>query len=62
VVVRHPVAAYASLVALGTGAFCFVTTENLPVGLLPSMAAGLHTSLPAIGRLVTGYGLTVALA
>ncbi|HEU5158695.1 MAG TPA: MFS transporter [Streptosporangiaceae bacterium] len=46
--------------ALALGAFCFGTTENLPVGLLPLMAADLDRSLSAVGLLVTGYGLTVA--
>jgi DHA1 family inner membrane transport protein len=46
--------------ALALGAFAFVTTENLPIGLLPLIAADLERSLSAVGLLVTGYGLTVA--
>ncbi|MEU6307248.1 MFS transporter [Streptomyces chartreusis] len=48
--------------ALMLAAFTFNTTENLPVGLLALMADDLRVSLAAVGALVTGYGLTVALA
>jgi len=41
-------------------AFTFNTTENLPVGLLSLIADDLNVSLAAVGLLVTGYGLTVA--
>jgi DHA1 family inner membrane transport protein len=57
---RTRIAAVAALGAMTVATFCFVTTENLPVGLLPLMAGDLHTSLSAVGLLVTGYGLTVA--
>jgi predicted MFS family arabinose efflux permease len=50
------------VVALAVGAFSYVTTENLPVGLLPLIAADLRVSPSAVGLLVTGYGLTVAAA
>ncbi|MGY4644672.1 MFS transporter [Cellulomonas sp. URHB0016] len=53
-------ARFAALAALLVATFCFVTTENLPSGLLPLIAADLHTSLSATGLLVSGYGLTVA--
>lgn len=43
-------------------AFTFNTAENLPIGLLELIADGLHVSLPSVGYLVTGYGLTVAVA
>ncbi|MCF1598257.1 MFS transporter [Streptomyces muensis] len=46
--------------ALMLAAFTFNTTENLPVGLLALMADDLRVSLTAVGALVTGYGLTVA--
>lgn len=52
----------AALAGLMVATFCFVTTENLPVGLLPLMAADLHTSLSSVGLLVSWYGLTVAVA
>lgn len=57
---RRPVAAVGAVLALALASFCYGTTENLPVGLLPLMAADLHRSLSAVGLLVTGYGLTVA--
>ena len=50
----------AVVAALALGAFAFVTTENLPIGLLTLIADDLDTSLSAVGLLVTGYGLTVA--
>jgi predicted MFS family arabinose efflux permease len=46
--------------AVMLSAFGFNTAENLPIGLLTSMAADLHVSLPSVGYLVSGYGLTVA--
>lgn len=46
--------------ALMLAAFTFNTTENLPVGLLSLMADDLRVSLTAVGALVSGYGLTVA--
>lgn len=55
-----PRARVAALAALVVATFCFVATENLPGGLLSLMAGGLDTSLSAVGLLVTGYGLTVA--
>ena len=45
--------------ALGGAAFCFVTGENLPVGLLPQLSSGLRVSLSAVGLLVTIYALVV---
>ncbi|MFJ9908455.1 MFS transporter [Streptomyces sp. NPDC101152] len=50
----------AVLAALMLAAFTFNTAENLPVGLLPLMADDLGVSPTAVGALVTGYGLTVA--
>ncbi|MEI5100723.1 MFS transporter [Streptomyces sp. PmtG] len=46
--------------ALMLGAFAFNTTENLPIGILKLMSDDLDKSLSAIGLLVSGYGLTVA--
>ncbi|MFI7405569.1 MFS transporter [Streptomyces sp. NPDC049541] len=50
----------AVVTALMLAAFTFNTAENLPVGLLSLMAADLRVPLGAVGTLVTGYGLTVA--
>ena len=52
----------AVLVALMLAAFTFNTAENLPIGLLELMSQGLRVSLSAVGLLVTGYGVTVAIA
>ncbi|MCG8969627.1 MFS transporter [Streptomyces sp. CL12-4] len=43
-------------------AFTFNTAENLPVGLLELIADSLSVSVSAVGLLVTGYGVTVAVA
>lgn len=41
-------------------ALTFNTAENLPVGLLELISEDLRVSLSAVGLLVTGYGVTVA--
>lgn len=43
-------------------AFTFNTAENLPIGLLDLISGSLRVSLSAAGLLITGYGLTVAVA
>ncbi|MGQ4490922.1 MFS transporter [Streptomyces sp. 372A] len=43
-------------------AFTFNTAENLPIGLLEVISDSLRVSVPAVGLLVTGYGVTVAVA
>lgn len=48
--------------AIMLAAFTFNTTENLPIGLLSLIASDLQVSLPAVGYLVSGYGVTVAVA
>ncbi|MFJ3277637.1 MFS transporter [Streptomyces halstedii] len=52
----------AVLVALMLAAFTFNTAENLPIGLLELISEGLRVSVPSVGYLVTGYGVTVAVA
>ncbi|MGY6023451.1 MFS transporter [Streptomyces spinosirectus] len=42
-------------------AFTFNTAENLPVGLLQLISDSLRVAVSAVGLLVTGYGVTVAL-
>ena len=54
--------AVAALIALTLAVFSYVTTESLPIGLLPLIAKGLDTSASAVGLLVTGYGLVVVMA
>jgi MFS transporter, DHA1 family, inner membrane transport protein len=59
---QRPFAAVLAVAAVGTAAFCYVTGENLPVGLLPQISEGLHSSLSATGLLVTVYAGVVVLA
>ena len=53
--------AVAAVLALSLGCFSFVSTELMPVGVLPAMAAGLNVSLGAAGYLVTIFAFMVAL-
>ncbi len=48
-----------TLIALTLAVFIYVTTESLPIGLLPLIAKDLGTTEPAVGLLVTGYGLVI---
>jgi MFS transporter, DHA1 family, inner membrane transport protein len=47
--------------ALALSVFAFITTETLPIGLLPLIARDLHTTTGAVGLLVTAYGLVVVI-
>lgn len=47
---------------LGAATFVGVSTELLPIGLLPAISTDLATSEGAAGLAVTGYALVVALA
>ena len=49
-----------ALWALTLGAFAIGTTEFVIVGLIPTIAADLHVSLPSAGLLVSLYALGVA--
>jgi predicted MFS family arabinose efflux permease len=51
-----------ALGALSAACFVSVTSENLPVALLPELASGFGVSDPAIGLLVTGYAVVVAVS
>ena len=51
-----------ALIALAACASCFLTAENLPIGLLPQISASMHTSLSTTGLLVTIYALLVVAA
>jgi predicted MFS family arabinose efflux permease len=51
---------YAGFLVLAAVIVLAVTTETMPTGLLPDMAASLGVSRPSIGLLVTVYALTVA--
>ncbi|MPW37209.1 MFS transporter [Vibrio sp. B1Z05] len=50
-----------ALFALTLSAFAIGTTEFVIVGLIPTMAADLHVSLPSAGLLVSLYALGVAI-
>lgn len=52
---RDPMAATAAVAALSAGAFAYVTTESLPVGLLQPISHSFHVSVVATGWLVTVY-------
>ncbi|WP_432107327.1 MFS transporter [Streptomyces sp. AA1529] len=52
----------AVLAALMLAAFSFNTAESLPIGLLELLSDRLWVPVPTVGLLVTGYGLTVAVA
>ncbi|HEX3618164.1 MAG TPA: MFS transporter [Solirubrobacteraceae bacterium] len=54
--------AVVALAALAASATCFLTAENLPIGLLPQISASMHTSLSTSGLLVTIYALVVVTA
>ncbi|MEU4213982.1 MFS transporter [Actinoplanes sp. NPDC026623] len=49
------------LFVLGASCFVFVTTETIPVGLLPQIAAGLSVSEASVGLLLTSYAAVAAL-
>jgi DHA1 family inner membrane transport protein len=48
------------LLALAAAAFCYVATETMPIGILTLIAGDLGVSSPAVGLLITGYAVTVA--
>ncbi|MBZ9791621.1 MFS transporter [Rhizobium sp. 3T7] len=57
-----PLASWAAVASVGVGAFALVTTEFLPVGLLPLIAADLGISEGTAGLMVTIPGFLAALA
>ncbi|MCH4089744.1 MFS transporter [Acetobacter sp.] len=48
-----------ALLALALGAFAIGVTEFTPMGLLPVLAHGVHTSVPQAGGLVSAYAFGV---
>jgi predicted MFS family arabinose efflux permease len=50
-----------ALAVLGASAFCYVTAETIPIGLLPQIAAGLSVSEADVGLLLTSYAVVAAL-
>ncbi len=57
-----PLRSWLSVVAVATGAFAFVTTEFLPVGLLPQIAHDLGVSPGTAGLMVTTPGVVAAIS
>ncbi len=66
---KPALATWLAVLSVGTGAFALVTTEFLPVGLLPAMArdlgvtegqAGLTVTMPGILAAIAAPALTVA--
>nr|WKF61716.1 Purine ribonucleoside efflux pump NepI [Paraburkholderia busanensis] len=57
-----PVRSWLAVGAVAIGAFAFVTTEFLPVGLLPRIAADLGVSPGTAGLMVTVPGVIAALS
>jgi predicted MFS family arabinose efflux permease len=51
-----------ALGALSAACFVSVTSENLPVALLPQLASGFGVPVSAVGLLVTGYAVVVAVS
>ena len=54
-------AAPLAILALAIGAFAIGSTEFMPVGLLPDIAADLGVSIPAAGGIVSAYALGVVI-
>ncbi|HWA43269.1 MAG TPA: MFS transporter [Hypericibacter adhaerens] len=57
-----PAASWLAVTAVGTGAFALVTTEFLPVGLLPQIARDLGVTEGQAGLMVTAPAFLAALA
>jgi predicted MFS family arabinose efflux permease len=51
-----------ALTVLGFSAFCYVTAETLPVGLLPQIAEGLDVSEAQVGLLLTSYAVVAGVS
>lgn len=49
-----------AVVGLALGVFSFVTTETLPIGLLPAIADGTSVSVGTAGFLVSGFAAMAA--
>ncbi|MEU4154817.1 MFS transporter [Actinoplanes sp. NPDC026670] len=50
-----------NLLALAAAAFCYVATETMPIGILTLVSGDLGVPPEAIGLLITGYAVTVAI-
>ena len=59
---RPTARAWLAVASVALGAFIIVTTEFIPVGLLPRIAGSLHVSLGLAGLMVVVPGLSAAVA
>lgn len=59
---KEAVASWAAVASVGIGAFALVTTEFLPVGLLPSIAIDMGVTEGQAGLMVTTPGVLAAIA
>jgi predicted MFS family arabinose efflux permease len=59
---EFPQARWSAVAAIALGVFSFVTTEFLPVGILPQIAVDLHVSLATAGLMLTAPGLLAAVS
>ncbi|WP_317203811.1 MFS transporter [Janthinobacterium sp.] len=59
---KSPLAPWLAVLSVGIGAFALVTSEFLPVGLLPAMAADLGISKGQAGLMITTPGVIAAFA
>lgn len=59
---RPGLSAWLAVLSVGIGAFALVTSEFLPVGLLPQIAAELRVTEGLAGMLVTVPGIVAAIA
>jgi predicted MFS family arabinose efflux permease len=60
--IPSPLRSWMSVVSVAIGAFAFVTTEFLPVGLLPQIAQDLGVSPGTAGLMVTTPGVIAAIS
>jgi predicted MFS family arabinose efflux permease len=60
--IQSPLRSWLSVVSVAIGAFAFVTTEFLPVGLLPQIARDLGVSPGTAGLMVTTPGAIAAVS
>jgi predicted MFS family arabinose efflux permease len=59
---RSALKSWLAVLSVSLGAFAFVTSEFLPIGLLTQISAGLHVSHGVAGLMVTIPGLIAAFA
>lgn len=59
---RPPARSWLAVASVALGAFIIVTTEFIPVGLLPRIAGSLHVSLGLAGFMVVVPGLSAAVS